>query len=274
MIEIVGYALLVPAIVSIVATFICRRVLPATVANRYSLAVGLAAGFLAGYSLLPDWGVWVPTRYTHWLPYMALAAMIAGPVTHARGVWIVERVLVNVSLAVGFAFLLVPNWDNLEPSRRVHIGCLSAYLFVLATFLPPLADRSSPKILFGALVMAAAALAAMILATVSVRYSQLNLLLLSGLLGCCVSAIWFHEASALRCLVVVFAYLSGALAFVGYIEPRPPLAGLLVLPAALFGLWLIQPKSFPEKSRVVPVLQLGVVLVGLSVGIGWILLAS
>lgn len=274
MIEIVGYAIIVPATVSILVTFICRRALPVTVAKRYGLAVGFAAGFVAGYALLPDWGEWLPARHSHWLPYLALAAMIVGPVTHARGVWSAERVLVNLTVAVVFAFLLVPNWENLEPSRRVQIAGLSAYLFLLATCLPAIADRSTPNVLFGAMIMVAAALSAMVLATVSVRYSQLQALALSALIGCGISAIWFREASALRCLVFVFAFLSGALAFVGYIEPRPPLAGLLILPAALFGLWLIPTKWLPENGLIASAVQLGVVLVGLSVGIGWVLIAS
>ncbi len=279
MIEIIGYGMIVPAAVSIALVYVCRRWLPQSVSRRYALAVGLTTGFVVGYALLPSWAEWVPTRHWHWLPYLAVAAMIVGPIGFARGVWVVERWLISLILAIASACVLVPDWASLEPTRHLYVGFLSAYLFVLATCLPPLTDRLSPRLFLALLATVASILALMVLATVSLRYGHLAGLVASAMVGCCVSTFLFDDSVTLRSLAVrslvpVFSILVGGCAFVGSIEPQPPLAGLLVLPASPLALWVVTWLPLPKDGRLASTVQVIAVAAILCVGIGWVLLAS
>ena len=231
-------------------------------------------GFVAGYALLPPWAEWVPTRHWHWLPYLAIAAMVVGPIGFARGVWSVERWLLYLILAIAAAWLLVPNWSSLQSTRHLYVGFFSAYLFVLAACLPPLADRVSTKVLVVLLSMVTVVLAVMILATVSLRYGHLAGLLSSAMVGCCLYAFMCDKSVALHSLVPVSSILAGGLAFVGCIEPQPQLAGLLVLPAAPAALWVAVSLPLPKDGRVASIVQVTAVVLVVCIGVGWTVLGS
>src|SRR5687767_9383371 len=131
-IEIVGFGFIVPAMVSVAMVFVCQRFLPKSISTRYMLAVSLAMGFLAGYSFLPTWTKWIPTRHWHWLPYLTIVSVIVGGVSLARGVRLAERCLLYLILAIGSALVLVPHWSNIEPMRHYYVGFLSALFLVSA----------------------------------------------------------------------------------------------------------------------------------------------
>jgi hypothetical protein len=147
-------------------------------------------------------------------------------------------------------------------------------LFVLAAGLGPLADRVSSKVLALALTAAAMCLATMILVSVSAKHAQVTGLAAVALAGCCLHVLLFAGSASLRSLAPLYAVLIGGWAFVGYIEPEPPLAGLLVLPAAPLALWVGRLLPFSHDTWRSTIVALVAVAVVLATGVAWTLLAS
>ncbi len=87
---VLGYGVLVPAVVSGGLVWLARRSLDEETLLRYGAALAFVGGFVAGYLLLPDWAALAPERHWHWLPYLAVAAGLLGPVSFARGVSLPE----------------------------------------------------------------------------------------------------------------------------------------------------------------------------------------
>src|SRR5437762_9081112 len=128
-IELFGYGIAVPAAVAIAVMRLALRLPAEDVARRYAAALAFCLAFFVAYALLPPWAAMVPTRHWHWLPYLALAAMVIGPVGLAGGVRAFERWLLHLLLAVVAAWFLVPTWASLQPWRGASIFLLSAALF-------------------------------------------------------------------------------------------------------------------------------------------------
>src|SRR5262249_29616844 len=137
--ELLVYGAAVPFAVATAVRLMLPRLLPDAVARRYSGSAALGLGLLAGYLLSTPRAALAPSRHWHWLPYLALASMVLGPVGLAEGVRSFERRLLHLLLALLAAWFLVPTWASLKPSRGVHLAGLAAGLFVLMLALDVLA---------------------------------------------------------------------------------------------------------------------------------------
>src|SRR5688572_25919320 len=76
--EILGLEVLAPAAIALITCWLSVSVLPSAVSSRISVVLGFVAGFVAGYVLLPEWAELRPSRHWHWLPWISLAAGVAG----------------------------------------------------------------------------------------------------------------------------------------------------------------------------------------------------
>jgi hypothetical protein len=236
--EIGIYGGLVPFVIAIAVWWLCWWALTETTRTRYAAALALAAAFCTGYVILPEWAELVPVRHWQWLPYVAALAGVVSPIGLAAGVSRIERGILHALLAGGAAWLLVPDWESLEPSRGVYVALLGGYLFVLATLLDLLPDRLSGVTLQLWLTLAAFAVAGTIAAFVSAKYGQVATVAASSLLGCTVAGWSRGTSTTTRGLIPVFALLIGGATFVGAIEPEPPMYAILLVPAAPLALWL------------------------------------
>jgi hypothetical protein len=235
-------AIAAPAALTVVLGLILLRALPARLAERLALPVAVAAGFCAGYWLLGEWGELLPKRHREWLPWLAILAATAGRSTASSYVsWFVWAVLAALS-----AWVLVPTWDTLWPSRLVAVPLLAAYLLLLMVLLATLPDRLVGR-LFGFLLTAAGVTVGLQIAIgVSVKIGLVALAAAAALGGCAVAACLRRgesqsaespRASASLSLIPAFAVLIGGLAFLGAIEPQEPLPIILLAPAAPLMLW-------------------------------------
>jgi hypothetical protein len=270
-IEILGYGGAVPAGVALVIAVLCRRLLPPTASERYAAAAAVASTFFIAYALLP-WTELQPKRHWQWLPYLGAAAMIAGPLALASGVSRVERWLVHLMLALTAAWLLVPAWSTLEPPRPAYIAMLTGYLLLLMTALDALPPRLLGPLFLVHLTIAAAATALALAVSVSVKFGQLAGIATAAMAGCAVSAFFSRPHSAAQGSIPVFAILLGGSAFVGCIELQPPLAGILLAPAAPLALWICArgPLTRFEGVRGAAV-QIAAVLIPLTIALLWTL---
>jgi hypothetical protein len=273
--EAVVLGILVPATVSFSVALLCHRILPRTVARRWMLPAALSVGFAIGYVVLPEWAEIVPARHWQWIPYLGVATALAGAVGRARGIWFPERWLIHGLVAAAAALLLVPDWPELDPPRVQLVPIVAGWLFLLFMALPPLAERIASVWLLAHLCAAAVVTALAIAAFVSLKYAQLAGLAAASLVGCSAAALFLRQHAEPRSVMPVFAVLVGGSAFTGYIDPQPPLTGLLLLPAAPLALWLtVMLPGSKSPGAIGYFAQLAATAVALAAGIGVAWLAS
>jgi hypothetical protein len=182
---------------------------------------------------------------------------------------------VNLVIAGVAAWLLAPNWPDLEPPRHVFVLRLGGGLFALMTLLAALPARMlGPQFPF-LLFASASATAVVIAEPVSLQYGQVAALASAALLGCTTSTWLGVKGAALRGLVPVYAVLVGGMAFTGSIEPEPPIYAILLAPLAPWMLWLC---AYGPLSRLSGVkgaaVQCALVLLPLVILAAWILLGG
>jgi hypothetical protein len=229
---------LVPATVAVATWFTCRWVLPASARERYAGALALAVAFGVGYVLFPEWAELVPTRHWQWLPYLCGIGAVLAPIGMAAGISRIERGLLHAILAGAAAWLLVPDWSDMQPARHVQVALLGGYLFLLISLLDLLPTRLSSGLFMLSLAIVASAVAGLISAFVSLKYGQVAGLAAAALLGYCCVGSRRVSPEAVRAVVPIFVVAVGGAAFVGAIEPDPPMYALLLVPAAPLTLWL------------------------------------
>jgi hypothetical protein len=264
-IAIVGLRAVVPAAIAIAGYVLTRRLLAAETSNRYAAALA----FGAGAALLTPGMELVPGRHWHWMPYLALGAAVIGPIAASNGLRAAERGLLFLLTAIVCAWLLVPRWASLAPSRAVWVPLLAGDLVLLAALLEPLFELLSARILLASLALAAACVAALIAAFVSVTYAGPAGSAASAMVGCWVVSLFGPASARVRGLGLAYSVVVGGWAFIGCIDPPKPLLGLLVAPAAPLALWACVrgPLSRPRGLAAVAV-QFGLVLLVLAIAIG------
>jgi hypothetical protein len=249
-VEFAAFTLAAPLAAAAATAWLLWRLLPKSLAQRYSLAAGLAAGFAVGYFLLPDeWAPLAPVQHWHWLPYLGVAAVLAA-IGLAHGTFAIERWLAYGLLALVMAWQLVPLWPDLYPPRVYTVPLIAAYVLLMAGLLTALPDRLLGRAFIALLAASAATVAIAVGLEVSGKFGQVAAAAAAATAGSFAATCFRTPASstnegfrgglatAIRGLVPVFAVLAGGAAFIGAIEPTPPLPILLVPPAAPLVLWL------------------------------------
>ena len=229
----------VPVIVAVTTLFVFRYLLPLAYSVRASASMATLSGFLVGYGLL-KLAPWAPEAHWHWLPYLFIAAAVVGPVACAVGVNHVERLLLYLLVAVVAAWFLVPTWEDLDPSRRIHCVVFVVYVVVLASLLEPLAIRLLGPLLpivFWATMTTAAVVLAL---SGSLRFAQIALAGAGSLFGVLLVACFRRHTNHVTGLVLLFSVMTVGLMLVGRVNSfsEVPLASYLLVPAAPLSLWL------------------------------------
>lgn len=227
-----------PAASAVAAYALARRMQAAETAERSAAALAMGVAILVGYLLLASWADLALKRHWHWMPYLALAASVIGPITVAGGVQSAERWTLSLLAALVAASLLVPHWASLQPSRAVLVPSLGAYLGALAIGLEPLARRVSARMLLASLALAAMCVALLIATFVSLTYARLAVCTAAALLGCWIACLFVPGSVRARGIGLTYSLAVGGWAFVGCIDPPKPLLGLLIAPVAPLTLWV------------------------------------
>jgi FtsH-binding integral membrane protein len=237
-IELIGFGGIVPAVVSGAIVWLSLRFLPEDAAARYSAALALAVAFFVGYALLPSWAPLRPTRHWQWMPYLGVAATFVGAVGLARGLFTVERWMLYLLLAAATAWLLVPNWPDLQPPRIVYITAFTAALVLLTVLLEPLPARVGEPLFLLLLAFVSLTAAVVLAVFVSIKFGQIAAIAAAATGASGVASLFVRRECGSRGLIPVFSVIVCGIIFVGHIEPNPPLTAMLFIPAAPLGLWV------------------------------------
>jgi hypothetical protein len=113
--------------------------------------------------------------------------------------------------------------------------------------------------LCAAFAFAAAGVAALIAACVSLTYASMAGIAAAALMGCCAAAIFGSDP--VRGLSLPFAVVVGGWAYTGCIDPQQPLIGILIAVAAPLGLWWRSVAPAMPQRRVMALLIDGAAVV-------------
>jgi hypothetical protein len=274
-IEAVGLGAIVPAVAALAVFAVARRAMAEDTAERSAAALAFGLAYGVGYGLLAERADLVPKRHWHWMLYLVLAASVLGPIAVADGVRKAERwALILISSLVAAA-LLVPHWASLKPSRAVWVPSLTAYLGGLALALGPLARRVSARLLLAALTLAAAGVAVLIAAFISLTYARPAGCAAAALAGCWAASLMVPGVHPARGLGLAYSFAVGGWAYVGCIDPPRPLLGLLIAPVAPVALWICALGPPGRSQRLgVRIAAIAAVLVVLGVAAGFVAVAT
>ncbi len=262
---------------SIALWWLSWRSLPRSFCDRYAAAVAFALAFFVGYALLPSWAPLWPSRHWHWLPWLGAVAMLVGPIGLTQRRWAAQRGLTLLVLAALAALVLVPTWPDLAPPRVLYIAIFAGYLFLLSVLLDPLAARVPPPLFLAILSIASGAVAIMGAVEVSVKFGQVAVVATAAIVGCSVASSFDSRETKInaRGLIPAFVVVVGGLALVSFIEPAPPLYGMLLVPAAALTLWTYRWGPLARLGGVTAsVIQVAAVLVPLAIAWIWAMMGE
>jgi hypothetical protein len=228
-----------PALIAMALVWLLRRTLPGKTEDRGLFASAAAAGVFLGYVLLPDWAALRPERYWQWLPYVGVAAAAVSALAASSRTLLAVRWLLLSAAALVAAWKLVPDWEGLVPPRALSIVLLAAGMVLLSAALEALPDRLCGPPLIAILALVASGAMVAVAVAVSVKFGQLAGLIASALAGCGLSCLRRPNVSpdAVRGLIPPAVLLLAGVAYVGCIEPNPPVVALLFIPAVPLALW-------------------------------------
>lgn len=215
--------------------------------RRFTLSLSLGIACFIGVNLLR--GTFsLPEKYWEYLGVIALTTGLLGPILSAiPGKW---KWLSWPLISFATAWLLVPDWSTLEPSRQVYIPLFAIYLSGLGLLYEWGGTRSSPRELLFTLCATTATLAAATAAIASLKYGELGLILFaSGAAFFFFSLFARIESDEIAGLLPSAAIMIGGVAFVGYIYPQPPIYELMLLPFAPVGLFAAHKFSNASTMR-------------------------
>ena len=243
--ETIGCGLLLPAALSVVVTWAFLRALPRDVALRFAGAVGCAVGFFVGYALLEPRHL-RPATYWQWLPWLGIVAAVAAPIGLVSRVPSVCRWTLWLVISVVSAWLLVPTWVDLKPSRDVYVALVTACVFLLTAQLDMLGRRTSGTMFSLSLCVSASCGAVLLAAFVSVRFGLLTVAAAAALSGCWVISFRDSSRELVRGVTLFYSVVVGGLLLTGQVAAVLPSVCFALILAAPLMLWLCE---FPPLSR-------------------------
>lgn len=171
-----------PILVSAVVSLVIRLVPWSESLRRQSAGFALGAAFFLGVRLI-ELSDWLPTQPWMWFPYAVLVAALCGPLSVAPGVSWFERFVLYAVLSTIAAWMLVPTWSSLEPSRWVWWVGTAATMTVVGLGIELIASREKGtrlSLLMFAVVTIASVL---VMLSGSARFAQFLMAFAGGLFG-------------------------------------------------------------------------------------------
>jgi len=237
-IEIALYAGVIPAAVALAGCLLLGWLLGLNAARRYVPGAAFAIAVFTGFALLPGTTSFAPSQFWEWAPYLGLLAALVAGVTGTDGLHRFERWVSTLIVCALAAWLVVPSWEDLVPSRQSQGIALTLGMFSLAILLEPLAKRIRSDAFALWLLLPAATVSICVMAHVSETLGILAALPAGALAGCFVAALTSKASSDASSLALPYAAVIGTYAYAGYVYPTPPPWPLLLAPAAPLALWL------------------------------------
>ena len=172
-----------PTIVAAIVSLLVRVVPWHEAYQRQAAGFAVGGAFFLGCRLI-GLSDWLPTQPWMWFPYVVLAGALCGPLTVAPGVSWFERVIFYAVLSTIAAWMLVPTWSSLEPSRWIWWVGTAAVMTVVGLGIEFLATRERglrlPLMLFVLITLSSV----LVMLAGSARFAQFLMAISGALAGC------------------------------------------------------------------------------------------
>lgn len=232
------HGVVIPALAAGAVFYLVRRVLPDDAGRRFAPSIALVVGFCLGYHFL-SLGPWKAASHWHWLPYLLGLSAVIGSAASASGISLIERSLLYSCAAVVSAWLLVPDWATLEPSRTTHIVAWVIAVVACATLLDPLTKRL-PGLILPAVLGATLAGGSVVLAlSESLRFASVLIAGFGAMAGITLVTRFNKRANTVDGIALPFTVLVCGMMLVGRVNSFSdvPLASYLLVPISPLLLW-------------------------------------
>ena len=260
------YRLLALITVSVVIGFLCGR--SDDTRRRYAAALAYVGGFVCGYALLEPHS-WRPTTYWHWLPWLGGVAALVGPVGLASGVHFVERWALIAVMSLAAAWLLVPTWADLRPSRGALGLAFAGIVFFVTLLLGRLVPRVSGGLLCASVGLSSLCGTALIAAFVSLRFGLLTAAATAAWAGASVAVLRDRTKTSLRGLLPVHAVIFGGLLLAAQVNVALPRLCFVLIAAAPLMLWPFELRPLAKlRGKSAILVRLAAVSVPLTIACG------
>ena len=243
---------LAPALFAAVAMVAFHRLLPEKLANRIAATIALGGGFVLGYALLAL-GEWSPRFFWHWLPYVVIGTLPAGPLIATTNWQRVAGIVITLAVFVLGGWLLVPTWPHLEPSRMFYMAAWIPAVFALAMLLDPLTRDDGREVLPRSLLITTMTATVffevvIIFLSGSLRFTQLAGAAAGAVLGVFMTLCLDRKVSGIAGVAPTFVMLTAGLLLVAQVDSHSsvPLASYVLVPLAPVALWIAFVKPLRE----------------------------
>jgi hypothetical protein len=235
------YGGLIPAAVAAALWVLLPRHSGAPPLQRFATAAGFAAAVHAGYWLLAL-GKAVPASHWEWLPWVLLLSLAGAlPVASGTRGRVLRSALLLVA-AVAASWMLVPDWEHLEPSRLLHRFVLIVGIVAVSAGLAPLARRMPAAKLLLLLAVVLVSESVILALGGSLRFAQITGCGAAALAGMSLAAFFDRTGRTADGIALPFALLAAGMMLIGHVNsfsdvPHisylfPPLAPLALWPLA------------------------------------------
>lgn len=265
------YGFAAPALVAAAVFWIASRFLSESARERWPASLALIAGFLTGYALL-KLEPWQPTSYWHWTPYVLALAAVIGSVSAAQGISLIERLLLYAAAAWIAAWFLVPNYDDLEPSRMTYLIVWPLYLLAIAYALDLLSRQLTGPLLPTVVTLSMAAGLVIVFLSGSAKFMQLYGFGFAAMGGVALGSLFSKEKPALLGAALLATMLSAGYLLVAKTQSFSsiPMVCYALPPVAPVTLWISQWKPLAQRPGITGLilrLLVPAVVCGVAVGL-------
>lgn len=245
-IELLTWGILLPAGSSAALLFVGRRFLP----DRYSVGFAFVVALLTGYLVL-EWAPVVPERHYQWLPWLPLLCFIPLAVSLVREVR-VWRLVTFVPVSAATAYFIVPAWSRLDDVRWTYLFAVGIATWITCALLDFVASRMRPGWFLTTLALLLGGLAGVLMPFLSMKFGQMVLSACGATTGIALISLRSDKPATARGLAPLAGVVLVCGAFLGFVDPDPPLYPYLTPLAAplLLVPFVVEPlRSISERTK-------------------------
>jgi hypothetical protein len=226
----------VPLAIAAIVSLASRKFAQRGSVRRWVFSLAWGVGFIAAYPLLFPVKDLFPRYHWHGLSAIVVVTAALGPLVASISRPAISRLIFDLLLAGGAAFLIVPKWPTLVPSRTAWIAILTVGFAALSTTMDAMTRRSPSRALGYVMAISAIAIAAVIAVTSSLTVGDLAAISALACLGAAIGLGRMATAESLNGAARLYSLATGAAAYIACVGSRPPLYPALLIP--LTPLWL------------------------------------
>jgi len=232
------YGGLLPGLAAALLWYLFRRWTRGEFLRRLGHSLPFVGGFHVGYWLL-SLGDASPESHWEWLPWVLLMTWAGSLPTDVRATLRLLRYSLIIFAVVASAWVIVPDWEHLDPPQMHHQVTLTLSVLLLAALLEPLSQRFSGWKLLALLAVVLTSTAVILALSGSLRFAQIAGCGVAALAGMAVTAFLDRDQPVAAGIALPYSLFVAAIMLIGKVNSFSdvPLISFVLPPLAPLALW-------------------------------------